>query len=73
MKDTIKVCLYGNGGGHQVWKAYTLPGVEVVGITGVEEEKYRESALKASKGWWEPCSSPHVKNTSEPQAEPLGQ
>ena len=43
MKDTIKVCLYGNGGGHQVWQAYTMPGVEVVGITGVEEENMPES------------------------------
>ncbi|MBO5991456.1 MAG: Gfo/Idh/MocA family oxidoreductase, partial [Lentisphaeria bacterium] len=43
MKDIIKVALYGNGGGHQVWKAYTMPQVEVVGITGVEENAMPES------------------------------
>ena len=44
MKDGIvKVALYGNGGGHQVWKAYDMPGVEVVGITGVEENAMPEN------------------------------
>lgn len=43
MKETVKVCLYGNGGGHQVWKAYNIPGVEVVGIAGVDENAMPES------------------------------
>lgn len=37
MSDKIvKVALYGNGGGHQVWAAYDMPGVEVVGICAVD-------------------------------------
>ncbi|MBE6388091.1 MAG: Gfo/Idh/MocA family oxidoreductase [Lentisphaerae bacterium] len=43
MKDIIKVALYGNGGGHQVWKAYTMPQVEVVGVSGIEENALPES------------------------------
>lgn len=42
-KKTVRVALYGNGGGHQVWAAYDMPGVEVVGIAGVEEDAMPES------------------------------
>ena len=44
MSDKIvKVALYGNGGGHQVWAAYDMSGVEVVGICGVEENAMPEN------------------------------
>ena len=37
MKDIVKVALYGNGGGHQVWKAFDMPDVKITGFAALEE------------------------------------